>query len=191
MQHQLELVELHASPPALFLPVNEGEVRSFLRLPELSPPDNLSAEIEMLTVAAVQVAERFQGRDLIPRRYRLYVCPGAGTVRLRRPVEAVHSVSEISADLVETPMQPADWRYDPAHDTLEFLHSTNRAVIDFSTRAADLALAVRIGILQLISMWWNARVPILSAPGEIHVRELPHSLTALLRFGGDHYAAAI
>jgi len=184
------LIELATSPPALHSPVTEQEVRQFLRLPDLSPPDGLAAQIQAMIASATFVAEKYQGRDLIPRRYRLVVEPAAGSFRLRTPVAAVHSVSAIAEDLTETPLGASDYQFDGDNAQIRFLSAHSRAAIEYSTGAAQITDAVRAGILQLIALWWQARVPVIEANSQRGAVELPHSLAALLRLGGDPYGTA-
>jgi|YNPMSStandDraft_1061717.scaffolds.fasta_scaffold11498_4 hypothetical protein len=187
----VRLIELASSPPSLYLPVSEDDVRAFLRLPMLSPPDGLSAQIVGLIEAATLVAERYQGRDLVPRSYRLVVEPASGAVRLRRRVAAVNAVYAIDGDLDMTALPNDAWQYDELGQCVIIREAQARAAIDFRTAPIAPTESLRLGILHLISMWWSARLPVIEANEERGLVELPHSLTALLRHGGEPDGAIV
>jgi uncharacterized phiE125 gp8 family phage protein len=191
MDTRLSLIELSTSPPALYLPLTEEEVRAFLRLPTLSPPDALGRQIELLIAAATFVTERYQGKDLIPRSYRLTLEPASGSVRLRRPVRSVDSVYAIEDDLSLTALSSDKWQYDPLLQSVRFIEPQLRAAIDFTTSAGAVSETVKAGMLQLIGLWWNVRMPVIEANEVRGAIELPNTLGALLRFGAEPDGAII
>ncbi len=95
------LTLIDASPVvSLIEPLTVEEVRRYLRLPVLSPVDDEDDDyIETLIIAARELAEAHQNKDLVEKHYRLSLdCWPCHAIELRYPLSSVSRIRYRDSD---------------------------------------------------------------------------------------------
>lgn len=190
-----------SSPPQSFSePLTLGEIKKYLELPARSPVDTAEdAMLEGFIIAAREVAEILQGRDLIEKQYDLHLdyfpCE---PLTLRKPLSSVDLFRYRDSDgnyttLVEntgylvdlpralvTPIYGERWPSFTAWPSSAVMVRFRSGYPSDHPFWSDAGQRILIGMKLLISHWFNGRLPF--EPGNA-VQEYPYSVTALLSFG--------
>lgn len=196
------LVLTETSPLQTFTePLTVSEVEMHLGLTAPSPADSAyTAELEMFIAAAREQAEIFQCRDLVAKQQDLtldyWSCEA---IQLRQPLSTVDLVryrdsngnyttmvegTDYIVDLVRGCILPPFNRNWPM-----FTPWPSSAILIRFTCAAPryLPKPVKIGMLRLISDWFNDRLPF--STGADAARGYPLRLQVLLAAGGRNEIA--
>lgn len=154
-------------------PLTVAEVETFLGITAPSPVDqSYVAELETFIEAAREQAELLRGDDLVEKQYDLHIDDfWTYQIELRRPLESVDLVRYRDSDGNYTTMtEGTDYIVDlskglimPPYDESwpDFTPWPSSAVlIRFTVSAPQyLPKAVKVGMLKLISDWFNDRLP--------------------------------
>ncbi len=193
------------SPPQSFTePLTVAEIEGHLLLPTLNPPDiTQQTTIEAMIPAAREQGEILQGKDLVRKQWDLSLdywgC--SGVIELRAPTVSVELVQyKDSNGNVTVLTEGVDYVVDlakqpgiivPAFNTTwpSFTPWPSSAILvrftagysDTSAFWADAGSRVKIGMKQLISGWFNGRIP--WAIGAGAASEYPYAVTACLTAG--------
>jgi uncharacterized phiE125 gp8 family phage protein len=191
-----------ASPLQTFTePLSVTEVEMYLGLSAPSPADSAyTAELEMLIAAAREQAEIFQCRDLIEKQQDLTLDHfDSYAIQLRQPLSTVDLVRYRNSNGDYTTMvEGTDYIVDlvrgcilpPYGETWPtFTPWPSSAILIRFTCAAPsfLPKAVKVGMLRLISDWFNDRLPF--STGADAARGYPLRLQVLLAAGGRNEIA--
>lgn len=185
-------------------PLTLAEVQAYLGVPVLSPVDTESDTlIEAMISSAREVAEGLQGRDLVSKQYDLslpyFYAP---EINLRAPLASVDLVKYKDSDgvehtltaetdyIVDTVRQPGvimppygeDWPTFTAWPTSAVTIRFTSGYASADAFWADSGKRVKMGMLMLISHWYNNRLPF-DAGQQAQNFEYPFTVTSLLSSG--------
>lgn len=192
-----------ASPAQSFTePLTVAEVEQFLRLPSLSPvDDDRDTLLESLIIAAREVAEIEQRRDLVEKQWDLSLDCWRYPIPLREPLVSVDLVQYTdSAGTVTTLSENTDYIVDTAKHPgvicppygaiwpsftpwpsspilIQFTSGLSATDIFWS----DAGQRVLLGMKMLIAHWYN-NGDIMAAPGAMGT-EIPWAAKVLLGTG--------
>jgi len=194
-----------ASPPQSFTEIlTLSEVKNFLVLQESSPADGIDDAMleDAFIPAAREVAEWFQGRDLIRKQWDLSFDYWGYQIELRAPLVSVDLVKyRDSGGNYTTLTENTDYIVDTAKDPGLVMPAYNVSWPSFTPWPSSAVLVrftsgyspahpfwldagkrVKIGMLYLISHWYEGRLPFaIGAPQGI--TEFPFAITNLLSYG--------
>ncbi len=196
------LTLIEASPVESFVePLTVEEVRLYLKLPVLSPPDTDEDDfLETLIISARERAEIEQNRDLIEKHYRLsldyWPCDA---IELRSPLVSVDRVRYRDSDgdyttltegtdyIVDTAKRPGVIMPVYGEDWPTFEPWPSSAIeIDFTSGLAsddifwgDQGQRVLTGMKLWISREYGGRIP-----SGLNEEQFEQRLTALMSMGG-------
>lgn len=184
-------------------PITLAEAQEYLRVPVMSPVDSDSdALINALITAAREVAETYQGRDLVEKQWDLTLEAFPVEIQLRDPLVTVDLIRYRDSDgdyttltantdyIVDTAKHPGIVRppYDGEWPSFT-AWPTSPVLIRFTSGYAaadvfwsDAGKRVLIGMKMLISHWYNNRLPFFPQGGS-STMELPFTVTSLLSAG--------
>lgn len=188
------------SPPQSFTePMTLEAAKKFLELPLRSPVDSAEdAMIEGFIVAAREVAEGCQNRDLVEKQYDLALDYFPGEIELNSPLSSVDLVQYRDSDgnyttvgagtgyLVDTarslllPAYGESWPSFTAWPSSAVLVRFTSGLAATSPFWSNEGHRILIGMKMLISHWFTGRLPF--EPGA-EIQEYPFTVTALLSFG--------
>lgn len=192
-------LELTVTSPlqSLSEPLTRTEVETYIGLTSPSPADSgYQEELDLFISAAREQAELLQGRDLVEKQYDLWLDYfHSHVIELRNPLAAVDLFryrdsggsytsmvegSDFIVDLVRGTVQPP---YNQTWPT--FTPWPSSAIqIRFTVAAPSyLRQTLKVGMLQLISDWYNDRLPF--AVGVDAAEGYPRRLRMLLAAGGE------
>jgi uncharacterized phiE125 gp8 family phage protein len=186
-------------PPQQFTPpLVISEVKDFLRIDDDTTQDN---RLNLMISAAVEQAEICQNRDLMRKQWDLYYdyWP-AYRIRLRAPCVSIDLVQYKDLAGAITPMQVnADYVFDLSKEPAIITPPWNRSWPAFTPFPSSAILVrftsgysiddpfwmssgarVKMGMLQLISAWYEHRVPFERSS---NLNELPFGITSNLEYG--------
>jgi len=188
------MLTLTATSPAQTFtePVTLAQAKEFLRVPVLSPTDSAQdAEIESLITASREMAEGFQGRDLVGKQWdrTLDLFPGV-EIELRRPLSTVDLVQYKDSDGATTALtESTDYIKDTSKGLIRPIYGgswpsftawpTSAVTIRFSTSPERVHDNIKTGMKLLVSDWYYNRLPRTVARDDI-----PMGIRALLSYGG-------
>lgn len=181
-------------------PLTLAEVKSFLGLPVRFPEELAEdATLDLFISGARRVAEVLQGRDLVVKQYELRADYFDCEIELRTPLHSVAAIeyrnsegtttsviadTEYMVDLARGIVRPAYGTYWPSFTAWP----SGAVLVRFSSGLspsdpfwADDGKSIKIGMLHLVSAWFNGRLPF--EPSSIEIREYPYTVTSLLSFG--------
>jgi len=181
------------SPAQTFTePVTLAQAKEFLRVPVLSPTDSAQdAEIESLITASREMAEGFQGRDLVGKQWdRTLDSFPSVEIELRRPLSTVDLVQYKDSDGTTTALtEDTDYIKDTSKGLIRPIYGgswpsftawpTSAVTIRFSTSPERVHDNIKTGMKLLISDWYYNRLPRTVARDDI-----PMGIRALLSYGG-------
>lgn len=193
------------SPEQVFdEPLTIDEVRSFIGLPERATPDPLEeAELEGYIVAARDVAEFHQGRDLVLKQYDLVMdCFPSNEIRLRDQVVSVDLVRYRNSDgeyttlssgtdyIADTAKQPGivlpaygqSWPVFTPWPSSAVLVRFTSGVAAGSFWTGGAGKRVKQGMQLLIAGWHARKIPF--QEGASAVQEIPFGISVCLGLGG-------
>lgn len=197
----LTLVE-HSPEASLIEPLTLTEIKSYLKLPEMSPAETDEDDLlETYIIAARETAEILQNRDLILKRYQLAFDEFPEQIELRAPLRSVERVRYRDSDgdytvlvegtdyIVDSAKQPGLILpvYGESWPSFDAWPSSAVEILFTSGYDADHIFwgssgqRVLQGMKLLISHWYNGRLPFENRPGT--PEELPFAVTSLLSFG--------
>jgi len=184
-------------------PLSLAEVKEYLNLPQRSPVDN--AEDDMLNgyiSAAREVAEVEQGRDLVLKQWDLsFDTFWTYQIELRDPLVSVdlfqykdsggninplventnYLVNKAKHPGVVTPMFNSYWPAFLGWPTSAVLIRFTSGFASTDAFWSDAGKRLKVGMLMLISGWFNNRLPYAIARAII---EYPYGVAPLLSYGG-------
>jgi uncharacterized phiE125 gp8 family phage protein len=192
-----------ASPPQSFTePLTLAEMKSYLKLPEISPLDTEQDDlISSLITAAREQAEIGQHRDLVPKQFdRVHDYWPCHALELRAPLISVDLVKYRDSDgnyttlvegtdyIVDTSKQPGiimppygtSWPTFTAWPSSAILIRYTSGYSASSVFWSDAGSRVRNGMRMLIAWWFNNRLPFENATV---LSEYPYTVTACLEYG--------
>lgn len=191
------------SPPQTFRePLTVAEVEHFLHLPALSPEDaDRTALLESLIIAAREVAENYQGRDLVEKQWDLTLSGFPAVVELRPHLQTVdlvqytdsggtaHTLTETTDYIVDTAKQPGvimppygeSWPSFTAWPTSPVLVRFTSGLSSADIFWSDAGQRVLIGMKKLIELWFNESE--ILPPGSSGA-SIPFGIQMLLSTGG-------
>ena len=186
-----------ASPVQTFTePLTVAQVEEYLGLSAPSPVDSeYTAELELFITAARQQAELLQGQDIVAKQYDLWLDDFDGhCIELRRPLDSVDLIRYRDSDGAYTTLvENTDYIVDTAKALVMPLYNeswpsftpwpSSAVLIRFTVAAPNfLHSFVKVGMLKLISDWFNDRLPF--AVGADAAEGYPARLKMLLSAGG-------
>ena len=189
-----------ASPPQSFCePLSLAEVKKHLELPERSPADAAEdAMLEGFVIAARDVAELFQNRDLTEKQYDLHLDYFPCEIELRTPLRSVDLLRyRDSAGDYTTLTEGTDYIVDTARGLVMPLYGgswpsftawpSSAVLCRFTSGLAEdhpfwsgPGQRILVGMKELISHWFNGRLPFEPTTA---IAEYPLTLRCLLGFG--------
>lgn len=179
-----------------------AEVEHFLHLPALSPEDTeRNALIESLIIAAREVAENYQGRDLIEKQWDLRLSGFPAVIELRPHLQTVdlvqytdytgtaNTLTETTDYIVDTAKQPGvimppydgSWPSFTAYPTSPVLIRFTAGLASDDIFWSDAGQRVLIGMKKLIELWYNESE--ILPPGSSGA-SVPFGIQMLLSTGG-------
>jgi len=181
-------------------PLDLGEVKSFLNLPDRSPADpEEDTTLGAMISAAREVAEILQNRDLVEKQWDLSLDYFITyQIILRDPLASVDLVQYTDKDGTQhTLAENTDYLVDKSKHPGRILPAWNTTWPAFWARPSSAVLVrftsglsstdafwneaggrIKLGMKMLISAWFNNRLPF-GAP----ISEFPYYITSLLGFG--------
>jgi uncharacterized phiE125 gp8 family phage protein len=187
-----------ASPPQSFAePMTLAEAKGFLNLDESFVVDD--DMLEAMIPAAREIAEIFQGRDLVEKQWDLWLDSWRQVIELRDPLTSVDLVRyRDSAGNYTTLTEGADYIVDTSKQPGVVMPAYNTSWPSFTPWPSSSILVrfesgpsltdpfwsdsgsrIKIGMRYLISGWYENRIP--SVIG--NVSELPWSIKACFEYG--------
>jgi uncharacterized phiE125 gp8 family phage protein len=178
-------------------PLACGAVYSFLRLPEVfeAQESDMAAgsDLEIMIVAAREQAELMQNRDLVAKQWDLILDCFPCRIELRGPLQSVDLVQyKDSAGVVHQLEEGTDFIVDLERGLVmpPYQQSwpsftpwpTSSVLIRFTSRPDPVSSQVKVGMLTLISDWFNNRL--VFATGRAAIDSYPPRLKMLLSAGG-------
>lgn len=184
-------------------PLTVAEMKSYLKLPELSPTDSAQdALIGSFIQAAREQAEIMQGgRDIVQKQFDRYhdYWPGF-QIELRKPLISVDLVKYRDSDgnyvtlventdyIVDTSKEPGiiaqpygkSWPTFTPWPTSSILIRYTSGYSSSSVFWSDAGARVKNGMRLLISWWYNNRLPFENATV---LSEYPYTVTQCLSYG--------
>jgi uncharacterized phiE125 gp8 family phage protein len=157
-------------------PLSVAEVEHFLRLPALSPEDeDRTALLESLIITARELAEGYQGRDLVEKQWDLTLSGFASVIELRTPLVSVDLVQYTDSDgnttaltentdfIKDTSKEPGvimpvyggSWPSFTAWPTSPVLVRFTSGLGSTDIFWSDAGQRVLIGMKKLIDIWYN------------------------------------
>ena len=190
-----------SSPPQSFTePLDLLEVKTFLHF--TAGDNDRNDEISSMITAAREQAEILQGRDLVRKQWDLSMDYwNAYRVELRDPLVSVDLVQFTNSDGVVTQMhEGADYLVDrakhpgvlvPPYNSTWPIYTPRpsssllfRFTSGFASDSAwwsDSGARIKMGMKQLISLWFTERLPVVKGPGAME--EYPFMITSNLSYG--------
>lgn len=189
------------SPQVFAEPLTVAEVEHFLHLPALSPEDaDRTALLESLIIAAREVAENYQGRDLIEKQWDLRLSGFSGTIELRPHLQTVdlvqytdytgtaYTLTETTDYIVDTAAQPGlimppygeTWPSFTPYPTSPVLIRFTAGLANDDIFWSDAGQRVLVGMKKLIEIWFNEAT--ILPPGTSGIT-VPFSIEMLLATG--------
>jgi uncharacterized phiE125 gp8 family phage protein len=194
---------LSGSPIAAFIePLTVAEVEQFLRLPALSPTDDdRDSLMESLIIAAREVAEIEQRRDLVEKQWELSLDWWPGKIELREPLVSVDLVQYTDSDgtvtaliantdyIVDTAKHPGvilpayskTWPTFTGWPSSPILVRFTSGLTSTDIFWSDAGQRVLLGMKMLIAHWYN-NGDIMAMPGSTGA-EIPWAAKVLLGTG--------
>ncbi len=191
-----------ASPGQSFVePLSLSEVKSFLNIEESSPADSTDdVMLEAMIPAARELAEIFQGYDLVRKQWDLnldYFRPYR--VELRAPLVSVDLVQYRDSNGAYTSLtENTDYIVDVAKRPGQVMPAYNKSWPSFTPWPSSAVLfrftsgrlitdpfwsdagsRIKVGMRYLISGWYENRLP--ATFGKLE--EVPYTISALLGYG--------
>lgn len=182
-------------------PLSVPEVEHVLRLPALSPEDeDRTALLESLIIAAREVAEGYQGRDLVEKQWDLTLPYFYSVIELRTPLVSVDLVQYTDSDgnvtaltentdfLVDTAKEPGvimpvyggSWPSFTAWPTSPVLVRFTSGLGTTDIFWSDAGQRVLIGMKKLIELWYN-EAPVITTGAT--AAQIPFGIAILLGTG--------
>ena len=192
----LQLVE--SSPVSFDEPISLEDAKVFLKCQTATHDEDFL--ISNYIAAARETAEFLQGRDLVPKRWDLFMdgfCYGA--IELRHPLRTVESIQYTDSACATTVLtEDTDYVKDiPAGLVMPVYGGTWPSFTPYPSGAVRVRFTsgysathpfwshagarIKQGMAMLITGWYWHRIPFV--PGESQIAELPFGVTKLLSFG--------
>lgn len=195
-----------SSPVQTFVePLSLAEVKKNLNLPERSPVEaDEDTEIEAFIIAAREIAETLQGRDLVEKQqdisFDYWPC---NAIKLRDPLTSVDLVQYTDSDggvttLVENTDYIVDTRKHPGIILPVYGGSwpsftpwpSSAVLVRFTSGIANDSVfwvdgpgkRIKQGMMMLVSGWFNNRFPFQETQSQ-QILEYPYAITSLLTYG--------
>jgi uncharacterized phiE125 gp8 family phage protein len=175
------------SPPQSFTePLTYSDCQDFLEIP--SADTTRQTLVESYIVAAREVAELRQGRDLVNKQYDLTLDRWPYIIQLREGATTVDIFRYKGSDGVNVTMvDGTDYIFDtdgyrltpPYNETWPWasLWPTSPIFVRYTVEALPPDAQVLLGMKYLISQWYNNRIP--AEAGASRIVEYPYALGLL------------
>lgn len=197
------LTLIGASPlSSICEPLTLSEVKQFLELPDRSPTDaEEDAMLEGFIIAAREQAEILQGRDIVEKQWELALDYFPCEIELRTPLQSVDLIEYTDSTGTTTALvQGADYIVDSRRGLVMPPYSqswpsftpwpSSAVLVRFTSGPttsdifwSDAGQRVLVGMKELISHWFNGRLPFEIVPGSQTAVEMPFTVSALLSSG--------